>query len=417
MTKKKKSNKLPTGIEQRGKSSYRYRSTIKNPITKEIEQIQETINLPSELDSPEEVKHYLNKEIVNIREKKTLRMNLPKELIKNSNTDELIKDIAEKWIEINYGDKLSKKTYSNHLSRLNVHILPVIGDLTPRDLGPTLLIDLINNLRNSKNPELPLSYESKKDIYETLDLLCTWMHKMKYISVYLMEMVPKPVKPNKVSEDHIYYFSDDEMDLIEYNLSSQPHYWEAAGRISIATGLRRGEIAALEWKHINFEKETILIEQSLVPSKNGVQLKGPKTPAAYRELNVPSDLIAYLKTYKEIWDRNKSYWGKKWLGADHEFIITANFGKHIYPTSLDAWWKKYLSSINVDHRNFHHIRHTFVCTLVKEGIDIITVSMFLGHKDFSTTLAHYSKTMRPNFKACAKVIANRKKKSSTKNIS
>lgn len=62
------------------------------------------------------------------------------------------------------------------------------------------------------------------------------------------------------------------------------------------TGLRPGELQALEWRHINWEKATARIEQNQVV---GV-LKAPKTAAGIRTIDLNPEALEALRAQKPL---------------------------------------------------------------------------------------------------------------------
>lgn len=60
-------------------------------------------------------------------------------------------------------------------------------------------------------------------------------------------------------------------------LDDKPLFWKTLILLAVSTGAREGEIAGLEWKHVDFEKGTIRIEQAITEIKGkGVQIKEPE---------------------------------------------------------------------------------------------------------------------------------------------
>lgn len=68
-----------------------------------------------------------------------------------------------------------------------------------------------------------------------------------------------------------------------------------AARIGLATGMRRGEVMGLTWGHVDFERGVLRVEQSVTVYS---EIKGPKSEAGKRELNLDEKTLEQLKRWK-----------------------------------------------------------------------------------------------------------------------
>ncbi|MFW3371903.1 tyrosine-type recombinase/integrase [Aliarcobacter butzleri] len=70
-------------------------------------------------------------------------------------------------------------------------------------------------------------------------------------------------------------------------------------------------------------------------------------------------------------------------------------------------WILTLKRANVEYRNLHQIRGTFISTLISNGEDINYVSKIAGHENVKITLERYSQyipVQNMNFGKCFKAI-------------
>lgn len=82
------------------------------------------------------------------------------------------------------------------------------------------------------------------------------------------------------------------------SLNSVPLLWRLLVTLAVISGAREGEIVALEWKHINFDNNTIKIEQSLtLKTGEGVKVKSTKTNRV-RIVSIPKSLMKLLKDWQ-----------------------------------------------------------------------------------------------------------------------
>lgn len=169
------------------------------------------------------------------------------------------------------------------------------------------------------------------------------------------------------------------------------HRAKPSAMLMMLSGLRRGEVTALQWSDIDFEKNTISVTKSynfkmktMKPPKNGKS----------RIVSVPQILIDYLKT----------------LPHDSVFVLTTIKGTMM---TEDAWKRLYQSYMNDLNLHYglhddinkyapeqkpmiitpftpHELRHTFCTLLFDAGVDVLTAQEQMGHSDPKITMDIYT---------------------------
>jgi len=150
------------------------------------------------------------------------------------------------------------------------------------------------------------------------------------------------------------------------------------------TGLRPGELQALEWKHIDWDSCTARIEQNQVA---GV-VKAPKTAAGIREVDLDAITIAALKAQRVI---SEAKGARIWLNPRD--------GK---PWSTDAqvrktFWLPVCTRSGVEYRNPYQVRHTYASTLLTAGQNPWYVAAQLGHEDVEMVFRTYGRFIREDY--------------------
>jgi integrase len=54
-------------------------------------------------------------------------------------------------------------------------------------------------------------------------------------------------------------------------------------------------------------------------------------------------------------------------------------------------WKPFLEMCNIPYRRIYNLRHTFATSMLQNGLDIVSLSDILGHKDITVTMTRYIK--------------------------
>lgn len=235
--------------------------------------------------------------------------------------------------------------------------------------------------------------------YETI-------HKFKRIVRAILSLAKKNrlVTDNYASADYINFpkrpphkiecMSDEDAKRFYKFLLDYPDIrYKMAMLLFLLTGFRRGEVAGLEWKDVDFEKREITVCRS-VTTVNGYGMieKEPKTETSKRTLAVPEVLIETLKEYKKWQDNRRVELGDYMQGND--YLFTQENGKRLYPSTFTGWLNKMLREANIDHYSLHSLRHTNITLQIAAGVPIVTVSAKAGHARTSTTSDIYAYALR-----------------------
>ena len=151
-----------------------------------------------------------------------------------------------------------------------------------------------------------------------------------------------------------------------------------------STGLRPGELQALEWAHVNLDKKTVRIEQNQVA---GI-IKAPKTAAGIRDVDLDADAISALQAQRRA---SALAGGRVWLNPRD--------GK---PWSTDAQIRKTLwlplcARAGIAYRNPYQVRHTYASSLLTAGANPWYVAAQLGHEDVEMVFRTYGKFIREDY--------------------
>lgn len=181
--------------------------------------------------------------------------------------------------------------------------------------------------------------------------------------------------------------------------------WKISMYIILFMGLRRGELAGLEWKDIDFENKTMSIERSCYDITGyGLITKVPKTPTSIRCLTMPNKLVEELKIYREWYLDRKSIFGDLWDNCDR--VMISDMGTPIHPNIYRVWLKKILKRAGMKDVTLHSLRHTNITLQISAGVDLKTVSVRAGHARTSTTSDIYSHFIKSSDSHASKIIDN-----------
>lgn len=297
----------------------------------------------------------------------------------------------EEWLEkyANDNNNLTPDTKQNYVNILKKRILPKYGHMKLVDIKTIHIVNFMNDLkkdgRRLDGKEGTLSPSSIANCYRAFNNVLSRATEWQLIK----ENPAAPIKPPTIKVKKSDVYSKEELSQIYSLLDDYPFHWRVLVMLAISTGAREGEIAALEWKHIDFEKRTVLIEQSLTEVVGeGVRVKTTKNER-FRIVSLPDPLLKMLKKLKLQRTHEKLLIGDRREWPNHFFIFANEFGKPIRPDSISQWWRRFIDKNKVKKIRFHDLRHTSATLLINEGVHAKVISERLGHADISTTMNIY----------------------------
>lgn len=153
--------------------------------------------------------------------------------------------------------------------------------------------------------------------------------------------------------------------------------------ICLYTGIRIGELCALQWKNISISENTVKIEHTMQRlqkedlssvQKTHIIVTAPKSNAAIRTIPLPQFVIDTIKPF---------------VGSPNTYILSGECKAVVEPRTMQNHFKNYLIEGNIEKANFHALRHTFATRCIEAGFDVKTLSEILGHSSVKITLDKY----------------------------
>ena len=167
--------------------------------------------------------------------------------------------------------------------------------------------------------------------------------------------------------------------------------------MALYTGLRRGELCALQWKDIDFEQKLIRVSKSIYWTDDHVpHVKEPKTSAGIRE-------VPLMDSLAEILALRKGKANDYIFGPLKSYQIDKGFARFQKETGLGV--------------TLHGLRHGFASILYRNNVDIKTAAYVLGHAQSSTTLEIYTHLMEQDKLRTVRSALNQTEKSAEVPIS
>ena len=180
--------------------------------------------------------------------------------------------------------------------------------------------------------------------------------------------------------------------ILMNHLIEQPTQQNIGVLLALCTGMRIGEVCALQWEDVDFTQRIITVRHTVGRIYN-CELKtterihtSPKTKNSCREIPISKQLFQSLKTVRKQ--------------SQSPYVVgTSTQSKE--PRSYRDYFSRLLKRLNIPHLVFHGLRHTFATRCIESQCDYKTVSVILGHSNVATTLNLY---VHPNLSQKKKCI-------------
>lgn len=284
------------------------------------------------------------------------------------------------WLENYVKITTKERTFTRYKQIIRTHITEKLGGFDVNNLTPAVLQSFITELLYGDNLKTGkrLSANSVNAIVSVLQNSL----KTAHIAGYLKEYSANKIKRPKPAEKQINCFTRSEQKKIEVAALSAKKDKYKGIVLCLYTGLRIGELLALSWKDIDLEKGILTVSKTCrdgnINGKHARIIGSPKTANSRRAIPLPKQILSLLKSVK-----------KRSLC---EFII-ADGNKPAFIRSYQRTFELLLKKLQIQHKGFHSLRHTFATRALECGMDVKTLAEILGHKNATVTLNRYAHSL------------------------
>lgn len=286
------------------------------------------------------------------------------------------------WIDIKKFE-VKESTSSQYYYTLIKNILPYIGDMPCDRLNSKVLQGLIYKLK-----ENGVKSKSIRDVITLLKQIIRNGQEEGVIPEFIFPRFKYP--KDNVCEVKKTIYTKDELSKILKEIyknieeRNDTRYKDLGILIAIMSGVRIGELCALQFKDIDLDNGIIYIRKTIervatfdnygTLTGTKVIIQTPKTEHSIRDIPINDDLKEIIKTLK-VFDDDYVCSGKK---------------KYAEPRNFREYYKRFVKSLEIEPIKFHGLRHSFTSINIENGNDIKTISELLGHSNVEMTLNVYT---------------------------
>ncbi|MFR5103384.1 MAG: tyrosine-type recombinase/integrase, partial [Christensenellaceae bacterium] len=300
----------------------------------------------------------------------------------------------DEWF-CNYIRPSSKRRTCERYSEIIEKRLKVkLGEYELDELTPLVLQRYITELIESGNMKTGkgLAANSVNGIITVIQNSLKLAYALGTIKEYAADKIRRP----KTKEKEVTCFTLSEQKKIERAaLAGKKTKWLGIV-VCLYTGLRIGELLALEWKDVDFQKGMLTVSKSRHEGKdeNGRYahiVESPKTVSSRRCIPLPKQILCELRMLKR---------------KSRSLYVISNGESSIPVRSYQRSFERLLKKLDIPHKGFHALRHTFATRALECGMDVKMLSELLGHKDPAVTLRRYVHSLMEQKKEMMNKVGN-----------
>lgn len=279
----------------------------------------------------------------------------------------LFRDVLCEWLRYHETEIAASTAYSYRT--IAGRIETYFSDIDIRRIDSNMLNDYISTRG--------IRRQSVRNHGKVLSMCFRYALSMGYVKSNPMDNV---ILPKRESHHEIRIFSEREISLL---LQQDYLQWFLDGvLIAYRTGMRPGEIYALRWSDVNFERGFMSVQRALSQAGGKIIIKTTKTACGVRRIDIDSHLCSYLHRVKLH-------------GAGCEYVFPP-VPDSIYPMRVPwnlAHHMRILCQLaGISPRDFYTLRHTHASELLAHGVHPKIVQERMGHSDTKITMMIYSHT-------------------------
>lgn len=285
------------------------------------------------------------------------------------------------WLENYVKSTVKEKTYSRYREIVKNQLSHQVGEYELDALTPMILQRQVSYLLKSGNVRTGQGLSTS-----TVNSVITVMQGSLDAALalgYLDRDIARKIKRPRAWERQVTCFSVTEQKRIESEVLGGTKMKMYGILICLYTGIRIGELLALEWSDVDFSKRELRVNKTCFEGrdKEGVfgRITGtPKTITSNRTVPLPKSLLPILYKMRRC--------------AVGKFVIS-NGACPVSVRSYQRSFERLLRRLGIEHKGFHALRHTFATRALEIGVDVKTLSEILGHKNANVTLQRYAHSM------------------------
>lgn len=266
----------------------------------------------------------------------------------------LFEAYTREWLETYVVPQNKPSECSTKKIVLRLHLVPWFGKMRLSDIGTV-------HIEGYKAAKLKQGLV-EKTINNHLTILGKCLRSAEEWNI--LDRAPR-IKPLRVPPQNFDFLTP--LETHQLLSDDKEPVWNEMIRLAVRTGMRRGELAALDWSDVNLEKGSLTVRHSVVDGIVG----SPKNNRI-RQIPLTLDVRQMLMA----------------RGSKKGLVFHLGDGKHLDKSVSGGAIIRAARRANLRKIGWHVLRHTFASTMAAEGVPIPVIKELLGHASITMTMKY-----------------------------
>ena len=305
------------------------------------------------------------------------------------------------WLETYKRPKVTRATFARYENEIRLYILPqAIARKHLRRLTPDDVQEFYNALQESGL--------APGTIFQVVARLRQGLNRAVASGVMGANPRTDTEAPTRPGRRKLRVPSDDELGALLELMRESDAAAYAITRMALATGMREGELIALEWSSVDLTAGAVWVCRSASRVPAGpegrryyeYEFKQTKTDASTDAIPLDADTVAWLREWRKTVRATKlQLRPHRWTDADGDLVFPclttfagSPAGRAWQQGSLRKAFYRYAERVGLGNLRFHDLRHIYGGVLHRNRVPLLTISRLMRHRSIKTTADHYGHT-------------------------
>jgi integrase len=281
------------------------------------------------------------------------------------------------WLEDYIKGADERSTYERYRQLLRDYINPVIGDLELTAITRGHVRDMLMGLKNRGFSKSHIGV-----VKDVISGVFNYGIEDELVKENPCNGILKRLNLERSEKPEMFPFDHEEVHQFlstcrQHFPDEYPFYMTA-----FSTGLRLGELLALEWSDIDWHRKRLEVSKSF---RRRGRIGKPKNGKS-RWVDISDDLLPVLR---DLLTRRKREALEGGLGEPIAVIFHRD-GKHVSQNTIRYTFNRILKKAGLRKIRFHDIRHTYISLLISSGAKLNYVMEQAGHHSIKMTVDRYA---------------------------
>lgn len=264
--------------------------------------------------------------------------------------------------------RVRRKTYEGYQSKVDTLIVPYIGHIPLKRLDNFTVSNWLLRLKSRVGPQ---SVNHARAVLKNAMRDAEAWGLVGKDPTFKTEKADVGYEPEVLDAEGVNVYLD----------AFAGHFLEPIVTLALAAGLRRSELAALQWSDIDFTHHAVRVTKGLHQSGGEVWVEPPKSKQSKREVVLPEWAADTLKSLRGVGS----------IGC-------------MKPDELSRRYKEHVKASGLVYIPLKNLRHSSATVLLDAGVPLDAISKRLGHSDINITSSTYTRPHRVVDELAAKAM-------------